>query len=222
MPRHKEPARKLNTEEMILEAAERLFGQHGLDGVSLRQIGVASGSMNSSAVQYHFGTKERLARAIFEHRLPVLELARAKLLAVAKRDGKLNDPRTLLSVMLLPIAEARDRDGRRSYAAFLLGLRQSEEMNLRLEADDLSPLTSHIHDLLTSAVPTMPEDARSRRFRHAWEIFLSELLDIDREGPASHQAVPEAARLADALEIATAALLAPLSGELSELDKALR
>jgi AcrR family transcriptional regulator len=214
MPRHKEPPRKLNTEEMILEAAERLFGQHGLDGVSLRQIGVAAGSMNSSAVQYHFGTKEKLARAIFEHRLPVLELARAKLLAVAKRDGKLNDPRTLLSVMLLPIAEARDRDGRRSYAAFLLGLRS--EMKLRLEAHDLSPLTSHISDLLESAAPNMPEDAYKRRFRHACDIFLSELLDIDREVSMSDRALPEAVRLADTLEIATATLLAPLAAELPD------
>ena len=44
----------------------------GLLGVSLRQIGAAAGNGNNSAVQYHFGTKDRLVQAVFEYRLPRL------------------------------------------------------------------------------------------------------------------------------------------------------
>ena len=61
-----------STKEQIVLAAERLFAEHGIDGVSLRQIGVAAGNGNNSAVQYHFGTKDRLVQAVFEYRLPRL------------------------------------------------------------------------------------------------------------------------------------------------------
>jgi AcrR family transcriptional regulator len=52
--------------EQIVLAAERLFAERGLDGVSLREIGAAVGNANNSAVQYHFGSKDQLVRAIFE------------------------------------------------------------------------------------------------------------------------------------------------------------
>jgi AcrR family transcriptional regulator len=211
MPRRKVRPQRASTDELILEAAERLFARYGLDGVSLRQIGAAAGSLNSSAVQYHFGSKAKLVRAIFERRLPVLEVERAKLLALAKRENLLNDPRALLSVILLPIAEARDRDGRRSYAAFLLRMRQSEgAMGPRLDAADLSPLTSHVSELLAAAAAHMPAEAYRRRFRFACDIFLSELMEADRRDAGGAQAPPEDQRLADVLDIAVAALLAPV------------
>ena len=61
-----------STKEQILLAAERLIADHGVDGVSMRQIGSAVGSGNNSAVLYHFGSKEKLVQAIFEYRLPRL------------------------------------------------------------------------------------------------------------------------------------------------------
>jgi AcrR family transcriptional regulator len=55
-----------STKEQIVLAAEGLFAERGIEGVSLRQIGAAAGNGNNSAVQYHFGTKERLVQAVFE------------------------------------------------------------------------------------------------------------------------------------------------------------
>ena len=46
-----------STKEQIVLAAEGLFAERGIEGVSLRQIGTAAGNGNNSAVQYHFGTK---------------------------------------------------------------------------------------------------------------------------------------------------------------------
>ena len=62
------PAAKSTKEEIVL-AGERLIADHGVDGVSMRQIGAAIGSGNNSAVLYHFGSKEKLVEAIFEYRL---------------------------------------------------------------------------------------------------------------------------------------------------------
>lgn len=66
----------------ILNAAEKLFAQHGHDGTSLREITKAAG-VNLAAVNYHFGDKEtlytelftRCIRPINERRLAVLDAA---------------------------------------------------------------------------------------------------------------------------------------------------
>ena len=61
-----------SAKEQIILAAERLFAERGPD-VSMREISAAAGSRNHTAVQYHFGSKEQLIRAIFEYRNPRLE-----------------------------------------------------------------------------------------------------------------------------------------------------
>src|SRR3546814_8146356 len=64
----------------ILQAAEDCFGEHGIDAVSLRQIAIAAGQGNTAAVQYHFGSKEGLLEAIFQHRLPAIDQRRKALI----------------------------------------------------------------------------------------------------------------------------------------------
>ena len=59
------------TRERLIVAAERLFAEHGFDGVTLKQITAEAGQRNASALQYHFGSRVDLVRAI------VAEFARA-------------------------------------------------------------------------------------------------------------------------------------------------
>src|SRR5690606_18562327 len=73
----------------LMVAAEKLFGRHGIEAVSLREIAATANHANSSAVQYHFGSKENLVQAVFEMRMPKLEAARAQHLTNARSMGKL-------------------------------------------------------------------------------------------------------------------------------------
>src|SRR2546429_3278612 len=82
-PKPRQLAMALSTKEQLVLTAERLFALHGLDGVSLRQISTEAGNANNSAVQYHFGSKERLIQAIFEYRIPALA-RRRRLLAMER------------------------------------------------------------------------------------------------------------------------------------------
>jgi AcrR family transcriptional regulator len=59
-----------STVDRLIEVAERLFAERGLDGVSLRQIATEAGTSNNSAVRYHFGSKDALIATIIEYRLP--------------------------------------------------------------------------------------------------------------------------------------------------------
>lgn len=49
--------------ELLLEAALRLFAEHGIEGVSIRAVNRAAG-LGPASVHYHFGTKDALVDAV--------------------------------------------------------------------------------------------------------------------------------------------------------------
>ena len=53
----------------ILITAERMFAIYGLHGASLRQISEEAGQKNTSAIQYHFGSRDKLIEAVFAMRM---------------------------------------------------------------------------------------------------------------------------------------------------------
>ena len=71
------------TRTRILDSAEHLFSERGVNGASLRAI-VAHAGVNTAAVHYHFGSKKSLLEAVFARRtVPIVE-ERLKLLAECK------------------------------------------------------------------------------------------------------------------------------------------
>ena len=68
-----------DTKEQILDAAERLIADKGIDGVSLRAITTAA-SVNLAAVHYHFGSKEALVARVFARRIEPVNRERLRLL----------------------------------------------------------------------------------------------------------------------------------------------
>jgi AcrR family transcriptional regulator len=71
---------KLDTKERILDAAERLFAQHGFDATSLRMITAAAG-VNLASVNYHFQSKNSLIEAVLTRRIAPLNRERLDMLA---------------------------------------------------------------------------------------------------------------------------------------------
>ena len=55
----------------ILDAAEKLFMEHGFDGTSMRMI-TSSAKVNLAAVNYHFGSKDALIQEVFRRRLSAM------------------------------------------------------------------------------------------------------------------------------------------------------
>ncbi|MET0370660.1 MAG: helix-turn-helix domain-containing protein [Sphingobium sp.] len=203
------------TTDAIIEAAERLFGQQGVDGVSLREIGRAAGSSNHYAVQYHFGSKDALVRAIVARRLPNMERKRGELLSQASRDGLLNDVRALLDVLLRPVVDETDAHGDCSYAAFLINIYWRTSIP-RTWLDE-APLTNHVIQLIMSAVPDVPGPYVGERLRLAVVMFLHMLVHLDR---AKNDGVTPAQRIAkidDAIAMAAGAISSPLPSSVSDL-----
>jgi AcrR family transcriptional regulator len=99
------PARGERTRERILDTAERLWGERGVDGVSLREIRIAAGQRNSSALQFHFGGRDGLLRAIAERHLPQVAALQERAYAAAAASGRRDDLAALVEVLVRPLAD---------------------------------------------------------------------------------------------------------------------
>ena len=112
-------ATSLGTKSRILDAAERLFLEHGFEATSLRQLTAAAG-VNLAAVNYHFGSKEELFQAVLTRRLDPMNQERIDLLTKLEREagGKPLSCEKVLFAMLIPALKLA-RDERRGGKNFL-------------------------------------------------------------------------------------------------------
>lgn len=99
----------------LIETAERLFAERGVNGVSLREIGAEAGQRNTGAVRYHFGTKAQLVNAVFEHRMVPINTRRMAVLGELESAGRGQDMRGLAEAFLYPLAEMLGDVGRPSW-----------------------------------------------------------------------------------------------------------
>jgi AcrR family transcriptional regulator len=67
-----------STKERLIETGELLYGQHGFNGISLREIAAVAGQRNCNAVQYHFRNKFGFVSAIMTDRVSRLDALRAQ------------------------------------------------------------------------------------------------------------------------------------------------
>jgi len=97
------------TRDAILDAAERLFSENGVEGTSVRQIITAAG-VNLGAINYHFGTKDRLALEVFARRLePVNRERIARLDALEKAAGRRKVKlEQVIDALIRPAVEAKE------------------------------------------------------------------------------------------------------------------
>jgi AcrR family transcriptional regulator len=79
--------RERETAEHLLDAAERLFGEHGYDGVGMRML-AEEAKVNLGAATYHFGSKQALYVETFMRRFRPTNAARLKLLREAQAEAK--------------------------------------------------------------------------------------------------------------------------------------
>ena len=155
------------TKEQLVRTAERLFAEHGIDGVPLRRIGVEAGNANKSAVQYHFGSKENLIQAIFEFRVPSLT-RRRELLAAERRP---DDLRSCVECYLLPVVEEAEQVDS-YYLTFLAQLQRygvGEHPFDRMDPSFKRP-THDFYQQVSARIGAVPEILRSNRIDQALAI----------------------------------------------------
>ena len=95
----------MTTKDRILDAAERLFAEHGFANTSLRSITAEAGA-NLAAVNYYFQSKEALVQAVFNRRLEPINRRRLEMLDEAeRRAGGAAPLEDILRAVLQPVLQ---------------------------------------------------------------------------------------------------------------------
>jgi len=112
-------AKGAKTRERILRAAERLFAEHGYDGVSVRRIAAAAG-VQLALLTYYFHSKLGLYRAVFQRRIEPISAQRRELLnRVLRRIDPPPSIEEILDALARPWVELRDRPGGQHYSRLI-------------------------------------------------------------------------------------------------------
>jgi len=102
--------------QALLEAAAVLMDERGVYDVTLQDIGQASGHRNRSAVQYHFGSRAAVIRAVISRTMDPIDAERNMLLDHLESTGATLTTRSVLEVVVRPLArQLRTPEGRRYF-----------------------------------------------------------------------------------------------------------
>lgn len=150
------------TRDSILDAAERLFAERGVEGVSLREITRAA-DVNIAAIHYHYGSRDGLVRAVLdrvivplnEMRLELLENARAQCESGPLRVESILD--AFIRPDLVTIERLRDR-GRGIALARFLGRTYSQPTPLvqQIMREQFAVVAERFVGELGRALPRVP------------------------------------------------------------------
>jgi AcrR family transcriptional regulator len=207
------------TEDRLIEVAERLIAERGVDAVSVRSVTAEAGA-NVAAIHYHFGSKAALVRAVLERRIPEVTNRRDVLLAALEEAPGRPSARAIAEAFVRPLAAMADAESTRHYPAFLAAVWQAGPEYRDLGVAPFHPSFERFDALLAVALPDTPLAVRRLRFRLLVEIAISALAAPDERRRAFTGAGEEVsdAALVDHLVDALAGLLAgPTTSEVTRV-----
>ena len=143
--------------EKILDTAERLFAEHGLEGVSLRAINAEAG-LSPAALHYHFGTKQALVEALLERQMPTLMERRRQLLDALDDRPEAPTTREVLDALLRPQVELLAEGGEPGlrYLRLIHRLQSDGDLDPRFVIERWPGGVERLAPLLRKANPSLP------------------------------------------------------------------
>ncbi|MGR6998298.1 TetR/AcrR family transcriptional regulator [Yinghuangia aomiensis] len=203
---------KRDARTQLIEAAERLFAQHSVETVSMREIVEAAGQRNNAAIQYHFGGREGLVRALYEYRVPPLSRRRHELLNYLHASGAPVDVRAVVTAFTQPLVEAALEEPSTWYARFLNRvMTNGDERPDRIDAATDNGASECIR-LLRERLPHLPPPIMDVRLLQMTLLVTASAADLERRREkGTPLALPLQAYTANLVDGATALLTAPVS-----------
>jgi AcrR family transcriptional regulator len=200
------------TRERLIATAEQLFADRGIGGVSLREINAAAGQRNSTALQYHFGDREGLVRAVLAKHSPEVESRRHALLDEYEAAEPATDPlRPLAGALVRPSAtKLSDPDGGRAYLRIMAQLVYRPEVAGRPK----DPATS-LNRWRRLAGAILPDVAVTRLHRRYTAIRIT-FVELSLRA-AARPARDERLFTSHLVDLVTAILDTPVSAETERL-----
>lgn len=174
---------KQSTRDKLMDTAEALFAEQGIEAVSVRAINHAAG-VSVGGMHYHFRNRDELITAIIRRRMDELQEIRRlryealiplKTVAVADIIKALIEPLAALAMSADP--------AKRCYVSFIARLYSERSPILEaLSQEHFSGNSQRLLMLLKRALPQLPEAIISIRIYHASLLLLSVLAEIGLPG----------------------------------------
>ncbi|KUN57419.1 hypothetical protein AQJ46_47645 [Streptomyces canus] len=199
-----------------MDAGVRLFAEHGIDNVSLREITRAAGARNSVALQHHFGDRDGLLRAIVERYRTGIEVRRHERLdACGDRPGL----RPLAEALVVPLAACLHEDGGPAFLQIFADLVNRPRPLL----EPLQPTGGDIDDSMERwrrmLDPLLPRGAAHVHRRFSATLYASvEMARCARSGPQADTDTDVVT--AATVDVVAAILSAPVSAETARAVRA--
>jgi AcrR family transcriptional regulator len=151
----------------IMDAAERLFAERGIEAVSLRTINAEAG-YSVAALHYHFATRDGLVRARLARAQPPMLQQRAALLAQLARQ---HDPslEAIVEALVRPLTAGMLENFAVSIARLRFLVRQSFDHSPHL-AKTLEESVAVFRPLLRRKLPHLDQRTLTRRWLLAAEL----------------------------------------------------
>ncbi len=153
-----------DTKKRILDAAEHLFACKGFHKTSLRDITTEAG-VNIASVNYHFGGREALVKAVVLRRLVPINRERMKRLeAIADSHGSL-DVRAILKAFIEPSMDFLKSESASGDFVRIMGqgMAEPDETIRELFVEQVSPVLALMAELISMALPDIPTEVIGER-----------------------------------------------------------
>jgi AcrR family transcriptional regulator len=165
-----------STREKLLDCAERLFAEHGVEGVSLRAINSEAG-LSPAALHYHFGNQKVLVEALLERHMPALMGRRRELLDALVKRPEPPTTRDVLQALIQPQAELLAERGEpaQRYMRLVHRLHADGDLDPNFVMERWPGGVDRLLPLLRKANPSLPLPLVQHRLGLTIEVMLRSL-----------------------------------------------
>ncbi|HSB97245.1 MAG TPA: helix-turn-helix domain-containing protein [Spongiibacteraceae bacterium] len=200
------------TSIQLLQTAERLFAQEGIDAVSTRRIAQEANQRNVSALQYHFGSKDNLIDALLAMRLETINQRRQDLLEQLQQRPQGADLHALLEALVLPLVEQLDvSDSHFIGCLYQLYLRARGERVYSTLAPELTAALETVTAAIERCLIELPLKVRIARLRLMGSQLIHSAGDWYYQRERGEDLAPIAELAATLIDFMAGGLAAPVS-----------
>jgi AcrR family transcriptional regulator len=180
-PSRRGPRTDIDTRALIIDTAERMFGDATIDAVSMRAIAREAG-LGTRAVTYHFPSKRDLVAAVLHRRLPIVAEATSEGLVALIERRKAPSLREVVEAIVTPYVNML-REEPREVLRWIKVFNQLALTEDRIWTDEqgVDPsFTDLFLGAVSRALPDISDEKIQRRAAIAMYSMITMLASADR------------------------------------------
>jgi AcrR family transcriptional regulator len=172
-----------STVTLLLEIAERLFAESGVEAVSLSRIVDEGGQRNRSALHYHFGSRAGLVSQLLHMRLLHVNAIRHRYLDRLEQKGESGDVRAVVFAATRPLFEVVATE---PWGIHYVSVLAQTTLSPALRGfDAIDPIAkdalARTFEMIDAALPGIPTPVLHRRFAFMADTVIFSLARVLRE-----------------------------------------